>query len=317
MNNNKFRNLFSKTLLAASILTFSLTSAASADVGTGDIIITLGENLTVEQKNNLLKEMNVTESEALIFYVSNKEEHDYLGKYMSATQIGTKALSSSKITIGSEGDGLTVTTKNINWVSQEMYRNALMTAGVTDADIYVTAPFSVSGTGALTGILKAYESTMDVEISEEQKEVANEELVKTAELGDSVGEQKATDLINLIKLKLGDIKNASEEDIRKVILESAKELGIELTDEEIQGLVDLFTKMKELDIDWNAIGNQLSEAKQKFQDFINDPETQTWIESIGDFFKNLFKAIGNLFDNLFGGDEEEIEVKDENTDVTN
>ena len=38
-----------------------------------------------------------------------------------------------------------------------MYINALATAGVKDASVYVTAPFSVSGTPALTGIIKAYE----------------------------------------------------------------------------------------------------------------------------------------------------------------
>ena len=33
-----------------------------------------------------------------------------------------------------------------------MYKNALTTAGITDADVKVTAPFEASGTAALTGI---------------------------------------------------------------------------------------------------------------------------------------------------------------------
>ncbi|MGQ3339185.1 DUF1002 domain-containing protein, partial [Staphylococcus aureus] len=73
------------------------------------------------------------------------------------SQIGTKAISSASITLGEKDSGLNITTNNINWVTDEMYTNALITAGVKDAKIYITAPFEVSGTAALTGILKAYE----------------------------------------------------------------------------------------------------------------------------------------------------------------
>lgn len=61
------------------------------------------------------------------------------------------------ITILDDGSGLNVSTKNINWCTEQMYKNALTTAGITDADVKVTAPFEVSGTAALTGIYKAYE----------------------------------------------------------------------------------------------------------------------------------------------------------------
>jgi len=292
---------FFKSFLCFSVLLLFFGTTASADSAPGDVIVTLGENLSSEQKEKILAEMSVNELNTTIITVSNKEERDYLGKFISPAQIGTKALSSSKITLGEEGYGLHVQTANINWVSEEMYKNALMTAGVKDADIYVTAPFPVSGTAGLTGLLKAYETTMDIEIPEEQKEVANEELIKTAELGDSVGDQKATELINLIKLKMGELEPKTEEEIRNIIKESATQLGIQLTDEEIDGLVSLFKKMQELDIDWNAVGEQLNSAKEKFENFINDPETQNWIEKIGEFFKSLIDAIMNMF----GGTEKE------------
>lgn len=294
-----------KVWLAFSVFTFSTGMAAFADSGVGDVIVTLGENLTVEQKNNLLKEMNTNEKEATILYVSNKEEHDYLGKYMSVAQIGSKAISSSKITLEQKGYGLHVETKNINWVSEEMYKNALITAGVTDADIYVTAPFEVSGTGALTGLLKAYETSTDITISEEQKDVANEELVKTAELGDSIGDQNATDLMNLIKLKMEEANPQTKEEIKEVIDEASSQLEINLSENERQGLVDLFDKMQSLDIDWNAIGNQLNAAKDKFDQFINNPETQNWIAKIGDFFKSLVQAVFGFFKDLGSSAETE------------
>lgn len=72
-----------------------------------------------------------------------------------------------------------------------MYLNALMTAGVKDAKVYVTAPFEVSGTAALTGLIKAYEVSSDEAISEDVKQVANQELVTTSELGDKIGNENA------------------------------------------------------------------------------------------------------------------------------
>ena len=59
--------------------------------------------------------------------------------------------------------------KNINWVTDAMYTNALITAGVKDAEIQITAPFKVSGTAALTGLMKAYETASNKQIPEEVK----------------------------------------------------------------------------------------------------------------------------------------------------
>lgn len=104
----------------------------------------------------LLAEMKAPK-DATIITVSNEEEHQYLGNYISKALIGTRAISSSAVTVAKQGSGLEVETKNINWVTDEMYINALITAGVKDAKIYITAPANVSGTAALTGIIKAYE----------------------------------------------------------------------------------------------------------------------------------------------------------------
>jgi len=195
---------------------FSLPANVFADAAPGDVIVTLGEDLTNEQKKQILSEMGVSEDIEPI-YVSNKEEHQYLGKYISKAQIGSRAISSSKITIGKKGSGVNVETNNITWVSEEMYANALITAGVKDADIYVTAPFDVSGTAALTGIIKAYEISADIEIPEEQKLVANEEMVRTAELGDKIGMDKASELMTKIKEEIAKNPPETEEDLRELI----------------------------------------------------------------------------------------------------
>jgi uncharacterized protein YpuA (DUF1002 family) len=265
-----------------------------ADAAPGDIIVTLGQNLTDEQKNSLLKEMDVP-ADVQTVTVTNEEEHKYLGDYISKAQIGSKAISSSKITVGEKDQGLSVETNNINWVTEEMYMNALTTAGVTDAEIYVTAPFEVSGTAALTGILKAYETTAQIEIPEAQKQVANEEMVKTAELGERIGAKEATELMTRVKEEIAKNPVQSEDDLRALIKKVAKDMGIELTQEELNGLIALFNKMKDLNIDWDQVQSDLKNISENLGDFLNKEETQSFIQKILEFLSALIEAIKSLF----------------------
>ncbi|MBU8905707.1 DUF1002 domain-containing protein [Desertibacillus haloalkaliphilus] len=278
------------------LLVLSLLTPISvlADAAPGDVIVTLGESLTAEQEQQLLEEMNVGEDVEKI-YVTNDEEHHYLGDYISPAQIGTRALSSSKITLARSGAGLQVDTNNITWVSEGMYANALVTAGVKDAEIYVTAPFPVSGTAALTGLIKAYEVTAEIEIPEEQKQVANEELVRTGELADSIGTEQATELMTRIKEEMARQPVETEEDLRDLITRVAEELGITLTEEELNGLVSLFNRMKDLNIDWDQVQNQIGKIRDNLGEFLNREETQTFIASLLDVINQLIETIKGWF----------------------
>ncbi|MBZ5750410.1 MULTISPECIES: DUF1002 domain-containing protein [Metabacillus] len=279
------------------VLMFAFPSLTLADAVVGEMIITLGENLSEQQKQTLLKEMNATENDQIIT-VTNEEEHNYLGKYIPKATIGTKALSSTSITIEEQGSGLEVTTKNIDWVTDEMYLNALMTAGVKDATIYVTAPFKVSGTAALTGLIKAYEVSSDKVIPEDVKQVANEELVTTAKLGDDVGTENASALMAKIKDEIA--QNGvpeTESDLRTMIENAANELGITLSEENINSLVELFNKMKNINIDWNQVGDQLDKAKDKISNFLNSEEGKTFLQQVKEFFIALWNAIISIFTN--------------------
>ncbi|RAK22240.1 uncharacterized protein YpuA (DUF1002 family) [Anoxybacillus vitaminiphilus] len=267
---------------------------AAADAAEGDVIITLGENLTEQQKQQVLNEMKAPEN-AQTITVSNAEEHKYLGGVIPKAQIGTKAISSSMITIGAKGSGLDVETNNITWVTEEMYTNALITAGVKDAKIYITAPFPVSGTAALTGLMKAYEVSSDKIIPDEVKKVANEEMVKTAKLGESIGNDQAVALLTRIKEEIAKNPPKTDADLRALIERIAEELGITLTEDEINSLISLFNKMKNLNIDWNQVNDQLSKAKDKLSTFLQSEEGKTFIQNIIDILKEIWNAIKEAF----------------------
>ena len=60
-----------------------------------------------------------------------------------------------------------------------MYKNALATAGVTDAKIIIAGPTGISGTAALVGIFKAYEEMTGEEIDEKTVDAVADERVTT------------------------------------------------------------------------------------------------------------------------------------------
>jgi uncharacterized protein YpuA (DUF1002 family) len=285
-----------KKIMVIVLLTFLFLNPirSFADAAEGDMIVTLGENLTEQQKNMLLAEMNAPK-DVQIITVSNQEEHQYLGKYVSNSQIGTRALSSSAITIASSGSGLSVKTKNITWVTKEMYVNALATAGVKDANIYITAPIPVSGTAALTGIIKAYEISADKTIPEDVKQAANQEMVETAKLGDSIGDKNAAALMAKIKEEIAKNKPQNDQELRAIIENAAKELGITLTEDQINRLMDLFNKLKSLNINWNQVGDQLKNAQEKVTKFLQSDQGQGFLEKLKQFFISLIDTIKSLF----------------------
>ena len=122
--------------------------------------LALGADLTADQQHTVLSYMGIEAADFDkydVVYVSNAEEHQYLDSYVPKKQIGTKALSSVLVSLADSGNGLKVSTYNINYCTAGMYKNALATAGVEDANVIVAGPFPLSGTAALVGTFEAYE----------------------------------------------------------------------------------------------------------------------------------------------------------------
>src|SRR5699024_7990590 len=86
---------------------------------------------------------------------------------------------------------------------------------------------------------------------EDRMEVANEELDLTTELTKKEGmsEEKVTELMTEIKKEIAEKDPATREDVEEIVKEQLDNLEIELSDEDRQLLIDLFDKIKDLDID--------------------------------------------------------------------
>lgn len=276
--------------------TLSAPSFSSADAIAGETVVTFGQDLTLAQKKQLMTEMGVDESVNQVS-VTNQEEYTYLGKYLSASIIGKRAISSAKIVLTDSGKGISVKSNNITNITPAMYANAAITAGVKDADIYVTAPFKVTGTAALTGIIKAFEKATGQSIDENKKQVANEEIVRTQDVAAKAGipGDQAAQFINRVKEEVATEKPKTVEEYRDIIINVSNEFNINLDQATINSLVEFSQNFSNLNIDWNAISGQLDKLRGDIAGILNSEETQGIIDAILEWFADLFHAIGDFF----------------------
>ena len=226
--------------------------------------------------------------------VTNKDEHEYLDDYLSASVIGTRALSSVLVEKTDKGDGIDVTTKNITYCTEGMYQNALTTAGIEDADVVVAGPFNITGTAALVGAMNAYEDMTGETISEESKDAATNELVVTSELAEELNDsEKAEQFLALIKEEVlsADIKD--QEDINEVIGNCEQKMQIELTEEQRQQIAELMEKINGLDLDLDVLKQQASDIYDELSKLNINTEgffakVQAALSRILDYLSNLF-----------------------------
>lgn len=287
---------FLKKYMAAALALLMLVTMQApvfADAVEGDVILCFGQDLTAEQRDALMKRFNGSDKDQII-EVTNKEEHKYLGDFVPESKIGRKAISSARVEYTAEGSGIEVeTSERIRYITHDMYRQALETAGIKDAKITVDAPMNVSGTAALTGIMKAYETSTGKKISDKVKKAANEEMVVTSDLAQEVGADKATGLVKDIKEKIATEAPKSREEVQNIIINISNEYNLNLTAEQTDKLTNFFDNLRKTDIDWHGLADKAKGAADQAKEYINSEEGQSLIQKIKAFFADLFDSIFN------------------------
>ncbi len=268
--------------IAAALTCISLPITAKAD---SSKVVTLGANLTEEQKTSMYKYFGTTADKVDTIEITNADERKYMEGIASEAQIGTRTYSCSYVEPTTSG-GIQVKVGNLTFVTSSMIASTLLTSGVENCNVVAASPIEVSGTGALTGIMMAYEKASGTTLSEEQKTAATEELVTTGELADSIGQKDATDLMNEVKQEVIKEGLTDEADIKDAIDDAAKTYNITLTEEQMSKINSLMQNISQYDYDVKSLQKTLENLEGK--------------ASESGFFSNLWTSIKNIFT---GGDE--------------
>ena len=288
-----------KALAVILSLALVLTGILPVFADSADTYVALGADLSADQRASVLSSLELTEADMEsvdTVTITNQMEYDYLGSYLPASVIGTRALSCVRVDKKKSG-GINVRTVNITYCTEGMYQNALITAGVENADVIVAGPFNISGTAGLVGAMQAYQGITGNVIEVSNADAAVDELVTTGDLAQSVGNEDAENLVAIVKQEVIENNDATDDEILKMIEDAASELGITLTDSEKQAILGLMKKIKGLNIDPDKLKSQAKNIYDRIQGLDID-FSKLGIDFEGIDKKSLFSAIEKFFDGI-------------------
>jgi len=316
-------------ILTSLLLTFSFSTKAFAASEWKESVTIYGAGLENSPDKEKITQLLGTKDSDIVDYVYGNDTEKYINyRYddsilYSSIRIMEKSSGGLKIDIDE-------TYGKITQISPETYQNALITAGVTDADVTIAAPHDVTGESALTGIYKAYEvqgESLNPEYTKNAQDELNtiSDITSENEGKDGYSESQLNKAITEIKItiinQINDGKDLTEDEVRQIVDEKLEENGLQdvITDNQKNQIINIIIQIKNsgffnedsaskiLDSskdllnqikDSDAFKDAKEQAKNlgnDIKDFSQSEEGQGLIESIKSFFRSLFESSKNLF----------------------
>lgn len=307
-------------------------SVVSASNFTGEYrqgeILSFGSSLNKAEEQALRDYFGVSEDMDAI-YVDNATAIKQLGLAPNALDNYTGGWYSSAFVKLTNKGGVQVTSKNVNVVTNEMFANALITSGILNCEVNVSAPFMVTGESALAGILAGAEEIMGESLSEENKVVAKEEIDTTLQIADEIlsdssfdlenkGESSviASGIINDIKEQvIKDSPNATQ--IGQIIVNVTNNYGVELSPESQARVQRLMEDVNELDIDYKDIKDTMNQIGSQISNSLKEAGIQLkesgFLERLGNGIMDVFKSIWNWLKSFVSHEMNEINDQSSST----
>lgn len=309
MVRNKLKNM---ALSLAVLMGLGMASPvfAKSDYNPGDILA-LGSDLTDAQEAALRKYFNAPDGTNTI-YVTDEVIIKQLGLDPNdPANYAGGCYSSAYVKLLDDNSGINVKATNLTEVTESMLMNALITSGITAADVKVSSPFKVTGTSALSGILAGVEEVGGFEISLKQKEAAQKEIETTVKVGDEIGSEEASTIINDIKTEVIKEQPKTEEEIKKIVENITNQYNVNISINAKDSIVNLMSDVNDLDLDYSELKNSLKEASNKLSNNLKELgiklKEEGFFEKIKNWFVDLWDKFINLFRSNDNNEEESIE----------
>ncbi len=306
------------SLVAVGIFTSTLNTA-KADDTLDQPVMTLGTSLTSDQRQGTIDALSSQLNNSSSNYSTITVTGDTLVKYLNPSgsnfNSNSGVWSSALIEPTSSGSGINVTlvnykgNNNITTITADQYRNAALTAGISDANIYVTSATPIDGSGALAGIYAAY-SKNGSSLNQSQVNAAQNEMgvlsgITQANKGkDGYTDQQLNNAVAGMKSDLAkEGSNASKTEITNIVNNNLQQNNLQniINNNQKTQLINLMVEIR----DSGALNNSnfkqqaqklssniTSEAKNIFNK-LNTQANRNFVQRIWDsivnFFSNLFK----------------------------
>lgn len=311
----KFITLLTAMLLSV-VAMISFTKPVLADDDTP--VVTLGTSLTDAQKQGTLKTLTapLNGGNYQTITVTGSDLVKYLNPSGDNFTTSSGVWSSAMIKKTSSGSGINVKIldydgkNNITTITANQYKNAALTAGISDANIYVTSAIPIDGSGALAGVYAAYAKNGNA-LNQKQVNAAQDEMNTLSGITQDNKNKKGysdAQLNNAVAGAKNEMakqgQNITDSQIRDIVNNqiNINHLGDTINNNQKNQIVNLLIEIRDSgalkDGNFKQQASKLSSqiqngAKNIFNKF-NTQENRNWLQ-------NLWDQIVKFFSGLFGG----------------
>ncbi|WP_407929186.1 DUF1002 domain-containing protein [Agrilactobacillus fermenti] len=278
--------------------------------------VTLGTTLTTDQKqgtiNTLTKDLDNSNYQTIT--VNGDTLVKYLNPSGSNFTSNSSVWSSAAVEKTSSGSGINVHIlpyngkNNITTITADQYKNAALTAGVSDANIYVTSAVPIDGSGALAGVYAAFDQNGS-DLSQKQINAAQNEMSTLSDINqDNKGKDGYSDaqLNNAIAGAKSDMAkaghNISVGQITTIVNNQLEKNNIQniINNNQKQQIINILVQIR----DSGALNSSnFKQQAQKLSNNIVDSAKGVFnklnTQENRNFIQKIWDAIVNFFQNLF------------------
>ena len=148
-----------------------------------------------------------------------------------------------------------------------MIASILADLGIKNCEVVYDCPFQVSGTGALTGIIMAYETATGETIDQAKKDIATQEVIVTKDLAKDIGNVQAEYVINQAKVEAVQNNISDKQEIQNTVTNIVNNNNINISQDQIENITNLT------------------------QNIVNEDYGDTYIENITEINNNIKQEI--------------------------
>ena len=280
-------------------------------------VVTLGSSLTESQKSGTLKTLTAPLNGAKYqtITVTGSDLVKYLNPSGDNFTTNSGVWSSAMIQKTSAGSGINVKIldydgkNNITTITANQYKNAALTAGISDANIYVTSAIPIDGSGALAGVYAAFAKNGDA-LNQKQVNAAQDEMntlsgiTRENKSKDGYSDAQLNNAVAGAKSDMAKIgNNISDSQIRDIVNNQIKinHLGNTINNNQKNQIVNILIEVRDSGALKNKnfkeqaaeLSKQIEKNAQNIFNKFNTPENRNW-------FQQIWDSVVNFFSHLFG-----------------
>jgi uncharacterized protein YpuA (DUF1002 family) len=103
--------------------------------------------------------------------------------------------------------------------------------------------------------------------------------------------------MNDIKKDVIKEKPKTKEEINKIVDKATEEYKTNLSDQDIDNIKAVMSKINDLDLNYNNLKDQLNDVTNQLKDKLNSDEAKGFFAKLEELFSNLLDTVKNTFSN--------------------